>query len=1577
MPASEPLGRLQVFEPIERPRPTPRRNVPTLYTSQINPAYPVHGTPTTKSVRDNFQFAHDEIEALQLGKLDLAGGSMFGPLLLHDEIPVEPNEAASKLYVDLNQGPEGPTGPQGPPGPQGAPGAPGAPGPEGPQGELGPEGPQGERGPIGPEGQQGPMGPQGIEGPPGEEGPQGIRGETGAQGPQGIEGEEGVQGPPGIAGPTGPQGPMGPQGEDGVEGPQGPQGIQGEPGLEGPDGIQGEEGPQGPPGVVGPTGPPGPMGPQGIEGPPGEEGSQGIQGEPGPQGPQGIEGVIGPQGPPGIDGATGPQGPMGAQGQDGATGPQGPEGTPGPTGPEGPEGPQGDAGTSARIVGSFGRQTTVADLPPSGLLPPDFDGPGIPPAAYQMISGEALVYSPPDQNDPQWGWLFTFVGTAEQPDGWVDVGGVRGPQGPQGPQGIEGPPGQIGPVGPTGPGGPIGPQGIEGPPGQTGAQGIQGETGAQGPQGIEGVIGPQGPPGVAGPTGPQGPAGPQGEDGVAGEQGPQGIQGIPGPQGPRGDPGVEGPQGPIGVTGATGPPGPQGAQGEDGVAGEQGPQGIQGIPGPQGPRGDPGVEGPQGPIGVTGATGPPGPQGAQGVEGPTGQQGPQGIQGVPGPQGPQGIEGVDGVQGPPGVAGPTGPQGPTGAQGVEGPEGPTAVSTDANNFAHLGSDALIYVPQAVRRTGDTMSGGLAFGNVAMASPTDLSRHIQLYSGYGFSITGSTLNHVSGIIHSFVCGATQIATIHSGGMTFNVGTIVLQQDPTAPMQAATRQYVDARAFVDAPNNVYTYGRRGAAWVGIPSLQGIGSSSWDPGSIDPTNSGLVGLWTVSNQGGSAANWPADNLDQTAMILHGYNSNAGWQNQLMMGGRERGGGAAIWYRSTQDGSAFSPWRRLIGDSGGAFTGGISFGARTGASTNDLSQHITLHTGGFGFGITSARLNYVTPATSSHNFISGTNDVLRVDDTGLIVQGARDVTLAREPTLPSHAVTKNYVDTHSQFGNFLPLSGGTLSGRLIVSTATNNQLTIDSPVGNWRTLLFNTSGLSRWTVQVNTAAESGANAGSDFNINRFADNGTSLGPPLVINRASGVVTISSGLTVNGSTQLNALVRAAGAVEIAGLLDVYGGRCTSQATSGLAVISAINSLYALGFGFWTKGVDGAGVGFVGMNFGTVDTNSNPTRAVALLNDTSLALLPISGANNTVNLGFNASLKDLAWTRLQDGFAGAINFDATTGTLGFFIAPTGTAGAVPVLTQVGYFNSGGFASTAGISATTTIWSNGGRIISQNYRNNPSVTCYDMGSTPPWAGSMWATPDVQTLSFGPADGLGVPGAQWAWIDVGGVHSAANVFFSAVPDYYIGSITGYRILNWTANWWDGWEIATGNRLWMSPSGVRMLLDNAAILHTYNVVQCEAGWGIRYTSAVPGGNGHAFSFGYNWSANNLASICVDGGGAVYDLANASDERMKFGIAPAHFDCLDLVRKLPLHEFRWRDIQDPNFLRSAREPEDRQRVRVGMIAQRIHELYPEGVRVGDTSEDRLGLVWQIDQNNLLALLMGAVQQLADEVDELRATRH
>lgn len=66
--------------------------VPDPVISQIDPAFPIFGAPTTASVRSNFAAARSEIEALQDEKLDLAGGTMSGPIVLVDEQQIDGGE---------------------------------------------------------------------------------------------------------------------------------------------------------------------------------------------------------------------------------------------------------------------------------------------------------------------------------------------------------------------------------------------------------------------------------------------------------------------------------------------------------------------------------------------------------------------------------------------------------------------------------------------------------------------------------------------------------------------------------------------------------------------------------------------------------------------------------------------------------------------------------------------------------------------------------------------------------------------------------------------------------------------------------------------------------------------------------------------------------------------------------------------------------------------------------------------------------------------------------------------------------------------------------------------------------------------------------------------------------------------------------------------------------------------------------------------------------------------------------------------------------------------------------------------
>jgi hypothetical protein len=75
------------------------------------------------------------------------------------------------------------------------------------------------------------------------------------------------------------------------------------------------------------------------------------------------------------------------------------------------------------------------------------------------------------------------------------------------------------------------------------------------------------------------------------------------------------------------------------------------------------------------------------------------------------------------------------------------------------------------------------------------------------------------------------------------------------------------------------------------------------------------------------------------------------------------------------------------------------------------------------------------------------------------------------------------------------------------NASLEIQRPSGATGFLQYSTNTSPRWLVYASSAPESGANAGTDFQINRYDDAGALLGTPLSINRASGEVTLNAPL--------------------------------------------------------------------------------------------------------------------------------------------------------------------------------------------------------------------------------------------------------------------------------------------------------------------------------------------------------------------------------------------------------------------------------------------------------------------------------------
>lgn len=109
------------------------------------------------------------------------------------------------------------------------------------------------------------------------------------------------------------------------------------------------------------------------------------------------------------------------------------------------------------------------------------------------------------------------------------------------------------------------------------------------------------------------------------------------------------------------------------------------------------------------------------------------------------------------------------------------------------------------------------------------------------------------------------------------------------------------------------------------------------------------------------------------------------------------------------------------------------------------------------------------------------------------------------------NFVDRVAR-ASIAALGGvyASLAGSASQSFASNG-LSISGLVATPRVLKYQTAGVDRWRLTVNAAGEIGANAGSDFNLNRYTDAGDFLGYALTITRANGDIGIPGTLTLNG----------------------------------------------------------------------------------------------------------------------------------------------------------------------------------------------------------------------------------------------------------------------------------------------------------------------------------------------------------------------------------------------------------------------------------------------------------------------------------
>jgi hypothetical protein len=149
----------------------------------------------------------------------------------------------------------------------------------------------------------------------------------------------------------------------------------------------------------------------------------------------------------------------------------------------------------------------------------------------------------------------------------------------------------------------------------------------------------------------------------------------------------------------------------------------------------------------------------------------------------------------------------------------------------------------------------------------------------------------------------------------------------------------------------------------------------------------------------------------------------------------------------------------------------------------------------------------TEDDNFAAGLTQCITKDGQTTITQNIpfnnKRATGLADPLNPQDAATKAYADTKLAGG------GGTVTGDITIKKGTPTLFLDCTDTGGMQVVGLKSGDKQRWLMRLgNDAAETGANAGSDFDLHRYADDGSYLGQAFYANRATGLVAVAGDPT-------------------------------------------------------------------------------------------------------------------------------------------------------------------------------------------------------------------------------------------------------------------------------------------------------------------------------------------------------------------------------------------------------------------------------------------------------------------------------------
>ena len=143
---------------------------------------------------------------------------------------------------------------------------------------------------------------------------------------------------------------------------------------------------------------------------------------------------------------------------------------------------------------------------------------------------------------------------------------------------------------------------------------------------------------------------------------------------------------------------------------------------------------------------------------------------------------------------------------------------------------------------------------------------------------------------------------------------------------------------------------------------------------------------------------------------------------------------------------------------------------------------------------LSDTTHTHAAADITSGTLDVARIPSLPASQITSGTLSWARIPNLPAGQITSGTLDNARVNWASPSAIGGTTA-----AAGTFSEANVNGAAGTFRNLFYKTAGVNRFGVSLGSQAESGSNAGSNFEINTYDDSGTYMLNALFINRATG----------------------------------------------------------------------------------------------------------------------------------------------------------------------------------------------------------------------------------------------------------------------------------------------------------------------------------------------------------------------------------------------------------------------------------------------------------------------------------------------